>query len=372
MLSKLYETKDKIENFVLTLHKQYENYVPVFFFSFGFILDVFTLGEVDDFSNILMLSLYLFIMLGILFAELRDKPLIKINHPIWPKIQQYKIDIFHFLLGSLLSAFTLFYFKSSSFFNSFIFMFVMMVLLFANELQIVQKKGLMIKVALSSLCLISYLIYIIPIIFGMVNDWIFYLCLIIAIALSFLSYKVVNLNLDIDKKVSLKKLLLPQSLVIFLFFILYTLRVFPPIPLSLKHIGIYHEVTKEKIGIYKTSESRPWWNFWDNGDQNFLARPNDKIYVFTKIFSPGGFSEKINMHWLYEVDGDFKTSDRIPLEITGGRSEGFRGFSFKENYQEGNWQVRIETENGLEIGRIYFSVKQVQSDYHLEFKTKYQ
>ena len=49
--------------------------------------------------------------------------------------------------------------------------------------------------------------------------------------------------------------------------------------------------------------------------------------------------------------------DTIPIRITGGRAEGFRGYGFKSKYQPGEWKVQIETTDGREIGRIYFDLE---------------
>ena len=47
------------------------------------------------------------------------------------------------------------------------------------------------------------------------------------------------------------------------------------------------------------------------------------------------------------------------VKIIGGREEGFRGYGFKASYQPGNWKVQIETNDGREIGRIYFELEGV-------------
>ena len=52
------------------------------------------------------------------------------------------------------------------------------------------------------------------------------------------------------------------------------------------------------------------------------------------------------------------TSDRIRIDITGGRQEGFRGYTYKQNYASGEWQMRVETQDGRELGRIYFEVRE--------------
>ncbi|HEX4922592.1 MAG TPA: DUF2914 domain-containing protein, partial [Bdellovibrionales bacterium] len=56
---------------------------------------------------------------------------------------------------------------------------------------------------------------------------------------------------------------------------------------------------------------------------------------------------------------------------SGGREEGFRGFTFKQNYQPGDWRVKIETTDGREIGRITFEVVAADTVPVREFETDY-
>lgn len=74
------------------------------------------------------------------------------------------------------------------------------------------------------------------------------------------------------------------------------------------------------------------------------------------------------MRWLKDSEDGWLTSDKIPLTITGGREQGFRGYSFKYNYQPGDWQVRIETENGLEIGRISLEIEEDDNQEERDFR----
>lgn len=39
-----------------------------------------------------------------------------------------------------------------------------------------------------------------------------------------------------------------------------------------------------------------------------------------------------------------------------GRGDGFRTFATKKNYQPGRWRVEIETDDGRDIGIIYFDL----------------
>ncbi|HRO67670.1 MAG TPA: DUF2914 domain-containing protein [Pseudobdellovibrionaceae bacterium] len=151
-------------------------------------------------------------------------------------------------------------------------------------------------------------------------------------------------------------LLLPGGTVLALFFAFYLLGWIPPVPLSVQEIGIYHKVEK-KDGGYLVSQENPWWRFWRSGDQDFMAEPGDEIFVFVRIFSPSRFSDSVVLHWQFHDPREgWKTSDRIPMGISGGREGGYRGYASKKNYSDGEWRVLVETTDGREVGRLKFWV----------------
>jgi hypothetical protein len=59
-----------------------------------------------------------------------------------------------------------------------------------------------------------------------------------------------------------------------------------------------------------------------------------------------------------DARGRWEQSDAIPLRIVGGREEGFGGYAYEQNWSPGNWRVAVETEDGREIGRIRFEIRE--------------
>ena len=153
-----------------------------------------------------------------------------------------------------------------------------------------------------------------------------------------------------------KEFYLPHLGVAVLFVLLYLFKIIPPVPLSIQEIGIYHNIEKEQ-GEYWLYSEQPKWKFWLNGDEEFIARRGDKVHVFLRLFAPRGFQDQVYLRWQYlSGRGEWITSDRIPLNISGGRDKGYRGRAYKSNYQAGEWRILAETEDRLEIGRIDFNI----------------
>ncbi|MDF0733553.1 DUF5924 family protein [Pseudomonas entomophila] len=79
------------------------------------------------------------------------------------------------------------------------------------------------------------------------------------------------------------------------------------------------------------------------------------LYAYTAINAPRGLNERIYHVW--QQDG--KEVDRIALDIHGGRKEGYRAWTHKQNFPPnpvGKWQVRVLTEDGQVIGVLRFKV----------------
>jgi hypothetical protein len=79
------------------------------------------------------------------------------------------------------------------------------------------------------------------------------------------------------------------------------------------------------------------------------------LYAYTAINAPRGLDERIYHVW--QQNGT--EVDRIALDIHGGRKEGYRAWSHKQNFPgnvAGKWQVRVLTEDGQIVGVLRFTV----------------
>lgn len=344
----------------ITKITEYPKYVrikphfPVLFFVFGFLFDIATLGRIDDKFNILSHGAYLSLILFILRNQILKISPREGSSRIVQLYFEYQNEVLHFAFGSLLNAFFLFYFKSGSFAHSFLLFLFLCGLLIANELPVFQRRGPRVKVALTIVNLISFFLYLVPVLLGRIGLWIFVTSLFCAgFVVLAIAYYLSRTTLGREGVV--RVLLAPAASVFLVFVMLYAFKLIPPVPLSLKFIGVYHNVQKSGKDYILTRET-PKWKFWRNGDQYFVARPGDRVFIFTRIFSPGGFKGRIFVQFEQKVKGGWKRSDRIPLSFFGGKDSGFPSFAYKRTYQAGDWRALIETEDGLEVGRIGFEI----------------
>ncbi len=340
-------------------HKKWE---PLVFFIAGFTFDAFLLHRIDDplmlVHQALYLSLSAFIIAWDLFGDVdrAEAPeseqgrVVKLIAKLW----SYREGVLHFLLGTLLNVYTIFYFKSGTLISSLIFIAILASLLFLNEVRPAKIPKHILRNALFALCLISYVNVVTSIAIGSIGLVVFLSALFIASTIHWLYCKFLERKLDPAK--IRWQVQAPFLVVVMVVAGLYFTKILPPVPLSVKHIGIYHDVARVEGG-YRLGMTKPDWKFWESGDQTFYAKPGDKIFCFVQVFSPSRFSDQLFVRWkYYDPRQGWTHADAIVLGVVGGREEGFRGVTSKSNYTAGDWRVSVETSDGREIGRMSFTV----------------
>ncbi len=108
-------------------------------------------------------------------------------------------------------------------------------------------------------------------------------------------------------------------------------------------------------------------SIWKRSDDIF--RGEGPVYCFTSVFAPVSLDTTIYHHWQYrparseddQNERPFSTTDRIPIEISGGREEGYRSYTVKQRVMPGEWRVDVETEDGRLISRVAFQVEEEEA-----------
>lgn len=349
------------------IQEKYEHQLEVLFFIGGFAFDALMVSEVDDPFAIFQQCVYLFIIASLIHFEILYRLHKWRPQGFWAKFWQYRNLLLHFLLGTLLNIYSIFYIKSASFLASLVFLALMVAMILANELPMIKSSKVSFKVGLFAICLFSYISILYPLILGFVG-WIpFGLSVVTTAAIFYLQYYLLKRNL-LERPIILKATVVPAISVLLVFSLFYTMGWIPPVPLSVKDQGIYHAIDRAD-GKYYLSTEKIWWKFWQAGDQDFKAEPGDKIYFYAQIYSPARFADQVYVQWAWKNPRTgWKSMDRIPLKIVGGRKEGYRGFAVKSNYQPGEWRVQVETAVGQEISRMYFSVRDAEKNPNRFFR----
>lgn len=352
-------------------YERHERRWDLIFFVAGFLFDILASREgVDHALLIVQQVVYLVVIGATLYLELVSEanpavvPLPSSLHPIWP----YRSLWLHFCLGTLMNLYSLFFLISASLSSSVAFVALLFGAVAANESKALRKRGINVPIALYVLTVFCFFSIMIPIAVGRVGLLPFVAALTATVATVVCFAWLLRRRLD--ARTLRRRFVMPGLWMCAGVLGFYLVGFIPPVPLAAKKLGIYHDVVREG-DTYLLSHQRPAWQFWREGDEDFVAQPGDRLYAFVAIFSPARFDDQVIVRWQHrDPTTGWQDSDRIPIRITGGRREGFRGFTAKENYSPGEWRVKVETTDGREIGRLGFTVRLVPIDPTRTFVTE--
>jgi hypothetical protein len=351
----------KTVNQIQTFTKTHEKLLFPLFLILGFVVDYLTLTRVDQVFDNIILFLYLTLASSMIFLiylnNVNTSEVIK-----YKKFHEFSPLIFQYAIGGLFSGLFIFYFRSGSFGASFPFLIVLFALMLGNEYFYRRFPKMRFQLIVFFIALLSYVNLVLPVVIKKMGTLIFLIATTIASILMyffviglFKTIHYIKNTILIDER---DKVLKSLFVTLCLFLVFYFSNLIPPIPLSMKSGGIFHNVLRSSDNEFLVvRENVPWYLPFHNYDPNFKNDGNG-VYAFASIFAPAKLSTKIYHQWsFYDEDKGWIEKERIPIEIYGGREEGFRGYSFKQNIQEGTWRVDIETERGQIIGRMRFDVE---------------
>lgn len=340
-------------------------FMPAVFFLSGVIYDTVTLTRIDQLLDNLVLLLYLAVLgalivltgrLGIESLPNREhlaacSPFIRWvleSRPYYPMASQ-------FLLGSLFSAYTIFYSRSATFSGTAVFFALLIMLLVANEFLRDRLSNLRLLISLYAVVCFAFFTFFLPVITGYMNPVIFVVGAMLSVGVILRVVQLIYRNNPDRSREEGIGVTVPAAALIGILVGFYFLNWIPPVPLSLKFGGIYHDV-KRAGDQFELAFEKSWYEFWKRSDTTFPS--NTPIYCFTAVFAPVDLNTTIYHHWYYRPSENrpFTHADKIPLKISGGREGGYRAYSFKQRLDPGDWRVDVEAGDGRILGRVSVTV----------------
>ena len=152
---------------------------------------------------------------------------------------------------------------------------------------------------------------------------------------------------------------------------LYFLNIIPAVPLSLHETGVYHYVEKNLEGDYIAKKENDNRFFHSLRTTEFNLTPTDNgVYFFSAINAPALLSAPISHVWEYydTTKNKWIESTVISFNLAGGRDDGYRAYSHKENMTEGLWRVTVKVDQKRIIGRMTFNVKKSENTVTTDVK----
>lgn len=340
------------------IFEKYERYFSPAAFLAGFTWDNMTLKRIDLlYENIILASYLALILACIVFVNFRES-----RRPKFAASEKGALLIpyaMQFAFGGIFSGFFVFYSHSASLSTSWPFLAFLLAILVGNEFFRSRYSKFTFQISLFYIALFSYSIFIVPIITGKIGADIFIVSSLVSLTVLSIILLIMKSLTPVYARQNWTALLIVIPAIYITFSLLYFTNIIPPIPLSLKEIGLYHSVIKTADGNYEVEyEPQPFAAFFDF-PPNKINRYGDKpIYVFASIFAPTKINAEIFHRWEYfdEITDKWITVSRLAYNIAGGRDGGYRGWTRKQNASPGKWRVSVETERGQIIGRIKFTV----------------
>jgi hypothetical protein len=339
----------------------------VAFFFAGFLFDYLLLHRIDSTPLLIHQGTYLVLLTGLLAVDHRYFVAGKDPTGFWGKVLSFRHWVIHFFLGTLLNAFMIFYFKASSGIFSFLFILALATVLVINELPRFRSLGPVLRVGLLSFSISSYLAYLLPVIFGSLHAWMFFLAVVVASGVTVGLWRVFR-RFTHDPNWTFRRAAAPGLIVQAVLLLLYVAHVVPPVPLSLKYIGIFHEVARVpegqehagdyRLGYVDAPSALPHFHAFDYTGSEFFARPDDKAIAFITLFAPTHFEDSVGFGWEYDdpKKGWVDVGTPYFTRLSGGREHGYRTYGNRTVAKAGKYRVRVLTADGREIGRKSFEV----------------
>lgn len=341
-------------------YRRHEKYAAVLCFAGGILYDSLTLGRIDRLVDNLALLAYLLALGGliVLMGRLQTG---QAHHPRLLQYQWLYPLAIQFLLGSLFSAYAVFYFQSVSLTRTAVFFGLIVLLLLANEWLKGRLTSLPLLMAMYCFALFSFFIFFVPVLLHTMNRWTF--ALGVALCGSALLGVLGAIFLRAPDRAGLKPCGLAAGGVLVLLLLFYWANWIPPVPLALRSGGIYHRAEKQGTRYRLEMVRPPRHLFWKKSEEVFYLRPGDRAYCFTAVFAPTELHTTLFHQWQRydEKQGEWVQTDRMSYPVSGGREGGYRGFTYKQALALGDWRVDVENPEGQLLGRIAFRVEEAGS-----------
>ena len=342
-------------------YDRYERHFSSISIVAGFIFDSLTFRRIDHlFEDIRMLSYLAIAAMSItLLSIIENKREGSAGSRRGSsRIHSSALFALEFVFGGLFSAFFIFYFRSGPIMSSWPFLLIFLAFIIGNELLRERYLLFTFRMAVFFFALFSFCIFFLPILFGTMGPAIFIFSGFVSIAV--VAVFIYFLNWLMPKRLAQSKTALKFFIggLYFLLNILYFANIIPPIPLSLKDVGVFHYVERTSTNTYTVvTEPHPWSDFAKRYEDFHLV-VGSPVYVYSAVFAPTNLTTEIVHAWQFydENKKSWTTVSEITYPIYGGHDNGYRGYSMKTNVSPGLWRVNIETVRGQVIGRVQFRV----------------
>lgn len=354
MISRLKQLK--LDEHLKRLYRKYERVLVPGLILSGFLFDIIAFQHLDISTTFLQLGARAGLAgVAILYAEIYDGNLHMPRGVVFSYLRFLAPLVLQFSFGALMSTAFIFYWFSGALSVSWPIMLAFILLVISNEAFRHYYLRVSVQIGVYAFVLFAYMTLLFPFLFHSLSASIFVLGGAVSSAI-LLGMIALIYWLSPSIRSETRGMAISVACVFLVMNALYFLNVIPPIPLSIREAGIYHNVQVIGGEYVLTGEDESWYDRLLPG-QTVHADPDGRVYAYTAIFAPTALETTIYHRWEFydETTNAWVTKDRLSYPIKGGRDGGYRGYTYKTNLTPGKWRVIVETERGQVLGTISFT-----------------
>lgn len=345
---------------VFGFYRTHERWMGVMFFLGGIAWDLLTLRRIDNWVDNTILLTY-FGVLGVIIG-VHGALVGSVTVPAWmEKTREWIPLAIQFVLGALLSAFVIFYARSVTWTSGTAFWVALVIGLLGNEVMHRRKTSFAALTVTYFAVGATLAAYLVPVVAGRLGLDLFRVALAVALipagTLMLYGFRVGAFETRARLGLTILSIFLLGNMLD----VGYRNNWIPPVPLSLRHGGIYEQVARDGDDFllsYHTDISGRWLPglFSPDYARRVHWAPGDTVFAFSAIFAPTGLRQRMVHSWQRQDSTGWTLVDDVSYEVRGGRDEGYRGTTFKRRMKAGNWRVVVQTADGRVLSRIPFEI----------------
>lgn len=346
----------------------WRKYFPALFFLAGFVWDALTIGRQVQQTDLIILSSYLVAAATILWwlahqttqasldaPEDSAKTIVRLLPQAWREPAPY--FLLQFLYGSLLSALFILYFKSAGHVFAWVWALLLAAILIGNEFLERHYQQNTVAWTMFGFCAILLFNFVLPCLFGSIHWAWFVLSTIAGAGLTHVFYYKSKEHVTHPLTH-----IAPTWILACLLLAAYFTDVIPPVPLVKLDAVVGVELEKAG-GQYRVEVDAPeWWEVWRLFSDDVYIKAGERVFCVTAVFAPQGLHARLYHRWQFYNGKNWITTSRIGFALSGGRLAGFRGYTYKQNLQAGDWRVAVETEDAHTVSVDEFTIVLVTAD----------
>lgn len=329
-------------------------------FLFGFIFDSLTLPDPSEplakYIGIVYLSILALLLLLREYIVSRNTA-----SKIEQKLYSYVTIGIALISGAVLSIIFVYYFRSAELGVSWPLFLLFVIVILVNEFVSFHTFRFILDLCVLMVSLIFFAVFNIPLFIGEQNDTVFIISVIFATCISFIFLHLLSYTSE-QAKIFTHKAYAVAVAVSLIVMVLYFSNLIPAVPLTLKNADVYHDITRTNNGEYTAvteKDAKGILSYFNTETFHYIE--GETIYFFSSVSAPNALQAPLSHVWEYydAVSKKWIESTIISFPLTGGREDGYRAYSKKENIFPGLWRVSVRVGDRRFVGRKKFIIEKV-------------